>query len=787
MKFTFQPESRPLDGFTLKRAIARGGFGEVYYALTDAGKEVALKLLQQNLDVELRGVQQCLNLKHPHLVTLFDIKTDRDGDSWVVMEFISGPTLEQSLARNPQGLPLDQVVRWMEGITRGLEFLHDRGIVHRDLKPANLFWDQGIVKVGDVGLSKFITPSRRSAHTESVGTVYYMAPEVAYGKYGYEVDLYSVGVMLFEMLTGHVPFDGESTAEIMMKHLSQPPNLATLPQPFRPLVQQLLEKDPKHRPTSLSQIWKQFLQGVRELDQQAAASTSGLNPTRGEAPTQVWNPADPAPAPAPGNPPLPPNPTFPASPTGTHARVPQSLAEDFGSIWGNPASRIGLIALAIAGIIALGFAAPILVPLAITATVCYVGFRPFREQVRAHWGRRREYAHRAVRTWKDRWTPIGSDGLPQAADAASLKLTASEKWHLFWKSFFWFLKYTLLGIAATALLCVVVGDDDFMALAPFISIMLVPLGIGKRVSMERELIAKRLQAAQKLQAAPGAGPDSAPVPPLNAAPTPASVTRVVSSVPPISHKSPGYWRLFNAQTIREIPFESRVQQGVLSLFWAAVMTCLLCLGTSVISPIFGEVGTVLPDAGRVGLFTLVAWLGAAGLIVISKMTEGRPHASQVRFVLQVLLGACLGLQAWWLADLLMVPIQEGHHLRDTVVRTIGRQPLLQDGAPTWLTYVLYFMALFGFRKWWWLCDGFRDTLFSIWSVVVTVLLAGVLSWMLPFPSDWGMTWAAVLACVVQLSSIWVPPEQRQPVVLTEPAGTPAAPETKVTETATAAV
>ena len=84
MKFTFAPESRPLDGYTIKRAIHRGGFGEVYYALSDAGKEVALKLLNNNLEVELRGVRQCLNLKHTNLVTIFDIREDGDNDHWVV-------------------------------------------------------------------------------------------------------------------------------------------------------------------------------------------------------------------------------------------------------------------------------------------------------------------------------------------------------------------------------------------------------------------------------------------------------------------------------------------------------------------------------------------------------------------------------------------------------------------------------------------------------------------------------------------------------------------------------
>src|SRR5690242_20645786 len=116
MKFTFAPEATPLPGFTIKRAIDRGGFGEVYYALSDSGKEVALKLLQRNQQVELRGVSQCLNLKHPNLVTIFDIKVDADDDHWVVMEYVSGKSLEQVLEGHPNGLPLSEVEAWLSGI-----------------------------------------------------------------------------------------------------------------------------------------------------------------------------------------------------------------------------------------------------------------------------------------------------------------------------------------------------------------------------------------------------------------------------------------------------------------------------------------------------------------------------------------------------------------------------------------------------------------------------------------------------------------------------------------------
>ena len=258
MKFTFAPEARPLDGYTIKRAIHRGGFGEVYYALSDAGKEVALKLLNNNLEIELRGVTQCLNLKHPNLVTIFDIRTDADNDHWVVMEFVSGRGLYETLQDHPGGMPVQEVLTWLSGITAGLSFLHDRGIVHRDLKPANVFRDHNAVKIGDVGLSKYISESRRSAQTQSVGTVYYMAPEVARGRYGREVDVYALGVMLYEMVTGKVPFDGQTTAEILMKHLTAEPDVSLLPEKLRPVITRALEKDPDKRTSSVEDVDREF-------------------------------------------------------------------------------------------------------------------------------------------------------------------------------------------------------------------------------------------------------------------------------------------------------------------------------------------------------------------------------------------------------------------------------------------------------------------------------------------------------------------------------------------------
>src|SRR5262249_31651733 len=146
--------------------------------------------------------------------------------------------------------------------------LHDRGLVHRDLKPGNIFLENGTVKVGDYGLSKSISTSQRTAQTQSVGTVHYMAPEISTGNYNKQIDIYAAGIILYEMLTGRVPFDGESAGEILMKHLTAPPDLSKLPGDYIPIVGRALAKNPAHGYVSLGEMAR-AVEGVGQGPQPA--------------------------------------------------------------------------------------------------------------------------------------------------------------------------------------------------------------------------------------------------------------------------------------------------------------------------------------------------------------------------------------------------------------------------------------------------------------------------------------------------------------------------------------
>lgn len=246
-RYQYQHGDKPLAGYTIQRAVGRGGFGEVYYATSDTGRQVALKAVQSYEQIELRGIQQCMNLKSPHLVSVFDAKYNDDGKLFVIMEYVSGPSLADMIQSSSGGLGVQKTAFFLREIAKGLNYLHDSGIVHRDLKPGNIFYEDGQVKIGDYGLSKAINTSRYSNQTITVGTVHYMAPEIGVGKYDRSIDIYALGVMLYEMLTGQLPYIGASPAEVLMKHMSASPDLTGVDETFARVIKKAMAHDPKDR------------------------------------------------------------------------------------------------------------------------------------------------------------------------------------------------------------------------------------------------------------------------------------------------------------------------------------------------------------------------------------------------------------------------------------------------------------------------------------------------------------------------------------------------------------
>ena len=252
--FQYKHGDRPLDGYVIQRGAGRGGFGEVYYAISDSGREVALKVVQTYEQIELRGISHCMNLKSPHLISIFDIKYGQDGRPWVIMEFVSGPSLRELLDAAPSGLGVQKAAFFLREIGKGLTYLHECGIVHRDLKPANIFYENGYVKIGDYGLSKAISTSQHSGQTVTVGTVHYMAPEIGEGRYDQSIDIYALGALLHEMLTGQVPFFGSSAAEVLMKHLTNPVDVTNVPEPFATVIRKAMAKNPADRYQSVQEM-----------------------------------------------------------------------------------------------------------------------------------------------------------------------------------------------------------------------------------------------------------------------------------------------------------------------------------------------------------------------------------------------------------------------------------------------------------------------------------------------------------------------------------------------------
>ncbi len=198
---------------------------------------------------------------HPHIVTVFDLGQEAD-QPYMVTELMGGGDVEGLIEdATEHRLPLEQAIEIAKETCRGLEFAHSRGIVHRDLKPGNVWLtEDGIAKIGDFGLAVALDRSRLTTEGMMVGTVSYMPPEQAMGgEVTPRSDLYSLGAMLYEMVTGRPPFLGDDSVAIIGQHINTPPVAPTwhnsgCPRALDALILRLLAKDPSERPQSASDV-----------------------------------------------------------------------------------------------------------------------------------------------------------------------------------------------------------------------------------------------------------------------------------------------------------------------------------------------------------------------------------------------------------------------------------------------------------------------------------------------------------------------------------------------------
>lgn len=268
--------------YELLERLGFGGMGTVYRArdLVLGEDELAVKILHRDFsdDVSylrrfLREVQLMRRVGHENVVRTFDVGMDQDS-VYYTMEYVDGPSLEDSLP--PAGYSLDTAITLFSSLVDGLEAIHGKGIIHRDLKSANLLIScAGILKISDFGLARPLS-SNFTTHREIMGSCAYMAPEIWYGEEpSQSVDLYALGVILFELCSGHLPFEKDDPIHLMKCHLDQePPRLSSvrpdIPEWLDNLAAELLAKDAVLRPKNILEV-KQVIERARWCQHELAS------------------------------------------------------------------------------------------------------------------------------------------------------------------------------------------------------------------------------------------------------------------------------------------------------------------------------------------------------------------------------------------------------------------------------------------------------------------------------------------------------------------------------------
>jgi serine/threonine protein kinase len=252
-----QPTSFANGRYQVKKFLGEGGKKKVYLAHdTILDRDVTFALIKtEKLDEAgrtrvKREAQAMARLDHPNIVSVLDFG-DHEGQPFMVLPLLSGGDVEGLIKKAPdQKLPIDQAVAITKAVASGLVFAHSKSIIHRDIKPGNVWLSgEGTAKTGNFGLAVALDLSRLTQYGMMVGTVSYMPPEQAMGgEVTARADLYSLGAMLYEMVTGRPPFIGDDSVAIIGQHINTPPvsptwHRADLPPALETLIMQLLEKE----------------------------------------------------------------------------------------------------------------------------------------------------------------------------------------------------------------------------------------------------------------------------------------------------------------------------------------------------------------------------------------------------------------------------------------------------------------------------------------------------------------------------------------------------------------
>ena len=255
------------DRYQIIKTLGEGGMANVYLAhdlILD--RNVAVKVLRGDLANDEKFVRRfqrealsASSLSHPNIVEMYDVGED-DGQYYIVMEYVDGKTLKQVL-KSRGHLSITEVVDIMLQLTDGLAHAHDSYIIHRDIKPQNIMMlSNGMIKITDFGVAASLNSTQLTQTNSVMGTVHYLPPEQAQGK-GSTVksDIYSMGIMMYELLTGLVPYKGDNAVEIALKHLKEPlPSVRkinpNIPQSIENVIIKATAKNPRNRYTDAREM-----------------------------------------------------------------------------------------------------------------------------------------------------------------------------------------------------------------------------------------------------------------------------------------------------------------------------------------------------------------------------------------------------------------------------------------------------------------------------------------------------------------------------------------------------